>query len=85
MADEQGAPASFGGRVIPNPTGIKPVLDTEIVRKTDQPTSGAHFSIDNPPAADLGQHPLEQFHTKTAGKVQPGAHMKKSSIKISEN
>ena len=26
MADEQGAPSDFGGRVLPNPTGIKPVL-----------------------------------------------------------
>lgn len=85
MADEQGAPASFGGRVIPNPDNVEPSWDTDARKKTDEPTAGAHFSIDNPPAADLGQHPLEQFHTKTAGKVQPGAHMKKSSIKISEN
>ena len=84
MAD-QGAPSDFPGRVIPNPSGIKPSWDTEDTRKGDTPTAGAHFSIDNPPAADLGQHPLEQFHTKTAGKIQPGAHVKKSSIKISEN
>lgn len=75
MADEQGAPSDFGGRVLPNPTGIKPVLDTEIVRKTDVPTAGAHFSVDNPPAADLGQHkehPVMQHFSKTKSQKNAG-------------
>jgi hypothetical protein len=47
--DAQGAPSDFGGRVIANPKGIKPVWDAEIQRRTDEPTKGAHMSTDNAP------------------------------------
>lgn len=66
MSDDQGAPANFGGRVLSNEAGVKPSWDTE-GPKPDEPTAGAHFSIDNPPAADLGQHkphPIMQHFSK---------------------
>jgi len=66
MADEgQGAPADFGGRVLPNPTGIKPTLDTDIKRKDPGFSAGA--------MGDTAQvnwsspdHPLALHFTKKA-------------------
>jgi hypothetical protein len=48
--DEHGAPVDFGGRVFPNPTGIKPELDTEH-RTTPRPLAPgtAVGNIDNAP------------------------------------
>ena len=91
MAD-QGAPVSFGGRVIPNPSGIKPSWDTEDTRKSDTPVGGK-MSIDNAPADPdkangITPHPLQQHFAKTPGaRTQLGGHLRKDhpAIKVSDN
>ncbi|MGA2886351.1 MAG: hypothetical protein ABSE80_14615, partial [Halobacteriota archaeon] len=45
-----GAPADFGGRVLPNPQGVRPMLDTEIPpRETERISGGAKMNTDNAP------------------------------------
>ena len=60
----EGAPADFGGRVIPNPKGLKPILDTDITPRADEPTQDAKMSIDNaslkPPTGDTSNAPLKE-------------------------
>jgi hypothetical protein len=46
---EHGAPADFGGPVLPNPKGLKPILDTEIKPETERLSGGAKMSTDNAP------------------------------------
>ena len=46
---EHGAPADFGGPVLPNPKGLKPILDTEIQPETERLSGGAKMSTDNAP------------------------------------
>jgi hypothetical protein len=67
MADE-GAPADFGGRVLPNPTGIKPADSDVDNRKSDTPV-GAKFSVQNAPADQdkangISPHPLHLYAAK---------------------
>ena len=73
----EGAPADFGGRVISNPKGLKPILDTEIERPsdTDRLPKGAKLSTDNapaetpqgdisnPPAADIKPEAMREIST----------------------
>ena len=45
-----GAPTDFGGRVLPNPRGLKPMLDTEIPPpETERISGGAKMNTDNAP------------------------------------
>lgn len=48
---EHGAPTDFGGRVLPNPKGLKPIADTDISQKTEEPT-GAKMNTDNAPLTE---------------------------------
>jgi hypothetical protein len=43
-----GAPTDFGGRVLPNPDNIQPVLDTDIKPEITEPVD-AKMSVDNAP------------------------------------
>jgi hypothetical protein len=43
-----GAPTDFGGRVLPNPDNIQPVLDTDIKPEVTEPVD-AKMSVDNAP------------------------------------
>lgn len=73
---EKGAPASFGGRVISNPKGLKPMADTYAQERVDEPTKDAKMSIDNapltapagdtsnPPTADMGGAQPKEASTK---------------------
>jgi hypothetical protein len=79
--EEKGAPADFGGRVLSNPSGAKPVLDTEIEKEraadTDHLPKGAALSTDNaplttpkgdisnPPAADVKPEQGREISTTT--------------------
>src|ERR1700676_210468 len=48
-----GAPADFGGRVMPNPHGVKPMLDTEIPPpETERISGGAKMNTDNAPLSN---------------------------------
>jgi len=58
--EEHGAPADFPGRVLPNPTGIKPMLDTE--RETPVEPVGAKMNIDNA-ALNEGERDKDTFPT----------------------
>ena len=53
QAEEKGAPADFGGRVLPNPKGLKPILDTDIKDErptdTDRLPKGVRANTDNAP------------------------------------
>jgi hypothetical protein len=74
MADEQGAPASFPGRVFPNPTGIKPADSDVDNRTTDKPV-GAKFSVQNAPADQdkangISPHPVQLHFQKKSGPVR---------------
>jgi hypothetical protein len=75
MADEgQGAPADFGGRVLPNPTGIKPTSSEDDARKSDTPV-GAKFSVQNAPADQdkangISPHPLHLYAAKRGAPVR---------------
>lgn len=83
MADEKGAPAGFPGPVFPNPSGVRPKLDTEPT-DTDSPvgakfdtslsTHGQPMDLHNPQAAEFGpkRHPLTK-------------HFDKKNFKITEN
>ncbi len=95
MADEgQGAPVGFGGRVFPNPTGIKPTSSEDIHPEPDKPVGGK-LSIDNPPAdpdkangITPREHPLTQHFAKTPGaRSQLGGHLSKNhpAIKMTEH
>jgi hypothetical protein len=59
--EQQGAPTDFGGRVIPNPTGVKPVLDTEIQPNVAPLAGGAKMSTGmyHPPRLSLERGPQE--------------------------
>ncbi len=63
--EEKGAPADFGGRVLPNPKGLKPILDTEATPRTDEPTKDGKMNIDNapltPPPGDTSNPPATDF------------------------
>ena len=77
--EQKGAPADFNGRVLPNPKGYKPIMDTEDNRQsdTDRLPGGAKLSTDNaplktpqgdisnPPAADVGQDQAREVSAKT--------------------
>lgn len=77
---EHGAPADFGGRVIPNPKGLKPILDTDIKPQADEPVD-AKMNTDNaplippkgdtsnPPATNLGG--AEPREASTEKKLRP--------------
>jgi len=74
MADEQGAPASFGGRVLSNPTGIKPFDSDTARRKVDTP-AGATMSIQNAPADPdkanaITPHPIHIHFAKKGGPIR---------------
>jgi hypothetical protein len=45
----EGAPADFGGRVIPNPKNVQPVLDTDIKPEVEKLSGGAKMNTDNAP------------------------------------
>jgi hypothetical protein len=73
----EGVPADFSGRVIPNPKGLKPIMDTGDTRPsdTDRLPKGSKLSIDNapakahegdisnPPAADVQPNALREIST----------------------
>ena len=63
-AEDKGAPADFGGRVFPNPTGIKPHADTDPVTPKVYP-GGAKMSIANA-EPDEGEKDAEHFPTAMA-------------------
>lgn len=67
---DSGAPADFAGRVLSNPNGVKPKLDTD-APDTDRISGGAKFNIDNPPAADVAPkpHPIDA-HTQKPTSVR---------------
>jgi hypothetical protein len=70
--EEKGAPAGFPGMVLPNPDNVKPVLDTEIEKKTDTdrlPT-GIKADIDNAP---LKTPKGDTSNPPTAQVAKPGA------------
>lgn len=48
---DNGAPVDFAGRVLPNPRGLRPILDTDIERPsdTDRLPKGVKASTDNAP------------------------------------
>jgi hypothetical protein len=77
MADE-GAPADFGGRVLPNPQNIKPFDSDTAARKADTP-AGATMSVQNAPADPdkangITPHPLaKHFQKKAAGVRKTGS------------
>lgn len=60
--EEHGAPADFGGRILSNPKGLKPMLDTEAQSRVDEPTSDAKKDISNAPltapTGDISNAPL---------------------------
>lgn len=62
---EKGAPADFGGRVLPNPKGLKPILDTDAKPRTDEPTKDGKMNIDNAPLTappgDISNPPATDF------------------------
>ena len=61
MADN-GAPADFGGRVLPNPTGVQPEWDSEHAVRPKKYPGGAIMSVDNAPLeeqkGDISNPPL---------------------------
>ena len=69
-ANAEGAPADFAGRVLPNPKGLRPMLDTDAQRDVEPISGGAQMNtnnapltnpegdISNPEAADI--NPKEQ-------------------------
>ncbi len=70
----QGAPANWGGRVIPNPTGIKP-HDSDTDDRTGDLPAGAKFSIQNAPADSdkangISPHPLHLYTAKKGAPVR---------------
>jgi hypothetical protein len=75
MADKgQGAPVGFGGRVFPNPSGIKPADSDVDNRKSDTPV-GAKFSVQNAPANQdkangISPHPVMLHFAKKGGPVR---------------
>ena len=67
--EQHGAPAGFPGMVLPNPDNVKPVLDTEIEKKTDTdrlPT-GVKTNIDNAPL----KNPKGDVSNPPTADVQP--------------
>lgn len=70
--EESGAPADFGGRVLPNPTHIKPKWDTE----PDDLNQKAPMNMDNAPAQGAGQGQPGEMQTMSAkGKPSPSHPM----------
>ncbi len=61
--EEHGAPADFGGRILSNPKGLKPMLDTEVQPRVDEPVD-AKMNTDNapltPPTGDISNAPLTE-------------------------
>ena len=89
---QQGAPADFAGRVIPNPTGIK-IKDVDSVQpRADEPTSGAKMSTDNapltPPKGDTSNAPLDEAQPTNAStgsqKARPYADVAAEQKKAAE-
>lgn len=57
-----GAPADFGGRILPNPKGLKPMLDTDAQQRVDEPVDAkmlAERAPLTPPTGDISNAPLE--------------------------
>jgi hypothetical protein len=69
--EQKGAPADFAGRVIPNPKGLKPILDTDAGKDketdTDHLPKGAKLSTDNAPA----ETPKGDISNPPAADVKP--------------
>ena len=80
-----GAPVDFAGPVLPNPKNLKPVLDTDIKRPTDEPTPGAKMtfgntanisrSLQNAPADPdkangITPHPISAHFAKKGGPIR---------------
>ena len=90
---EHGAPASFGGRVISNPKGLKPILDTEAQPRTDEPMGGGKMNtenapletpkgdISNPTAAEMGGATPTEAGTK---ELRPYGEFKSEKEKAKE-
>ena len=60
---EEGAPVDFGGRVFPNPNGVKPELDTDHVLERQAPVTphNPHVgSVDNAPPTDTKTFPAPE-------------------------
>jgi hypothetical protein len=55
-----GAPVDFGGRVLPNPDNLQPVLDTDIKPNVEEP-SGATMSIENYHAPRITKTPSKDY------------------------
>ena len=55
-----GAPVDFGGRVLPNPDNLQPVLDTDIKPNVEEP-SGATMSIENYRAPRVTKAPSTDY------------------------
>ena len=60
-----GAPIDFGGRVLPNPDNISPVLDTDIKPEVDEPTTDTKPNIENAslktPQGSISNAPIGHF------------------------
>jgi len=67
-----GAPADFGGRVLPNPRGIKPMLDTEIPPpETERISGGAKMNTDNAPLTNPKGDTSNPAKTQVIPQVPP--------------
>lgn len=81
--EERGAPADFGGRVLPNPTNVKPRWDTDPVTPKTYP-GGAKMSVDNA-NVDEGSGDAEHFPTVTPKTTSANAPVLKPYSKVLED
>jgi len=80
---EHGAPADFSGRVLPNPNGIKPMLDTEAKPRVDEPMGGAKMQTDNAPLSRAPMNTqIPPANNKELDETFPTAMVTESSNKF---
>jgi hypothetical protein len=76
-----GAPVDFGGRVLPNPDNLQPVLDTDIKPNIKEPV-GATMSIENyhSPRIAISPKGYEQIENAPLGHPEMPAIPKHSRV-----
>jgi hypothetical protein len=76
-----GAPVDFGGRVLPNPDNLQPVLDTDIKPNIKEPV-GATMSIENyhSPRITISPKGYEQIENAPLGHPEMPATPKHSRV-----
>jgi hypothetical protein len=76
-----GAPVDFGGRVLPNPDNLQPVLDTDIKPNIKEPV-GATMSIENyhAPRITISPKGYEQIENAPLGHPEMSAIPKHSRV-----